>query len=316
MLLLATFGLLALHAWRFESAQAGTSAEYWENLCGVQLPAFKGHHEFSRFGGTHPVVDGQAYYYAQMHHESLLYSVPVEEVLRDVSNVQELLTNPPPSCEENDRLCRLYKKGAGRRSECAKFLGAVNAAAMDTRALEELRLAIAKTSAHLSYDEGEDAAFRERLGRAKRVWATFAFEGLYLSAWLMFVLGLPPLRTSWPWRVACAPFLLFLPFFLGYAPMTFTFGPSGGFVYPVYLTLASVPMQILPCSALDGFFWELFPQVLFDLSQVPGAPMAASTFACVGPVSSLAFGLLLLAIVWGIIQLVRRLRFEHQSRVG
>ncbi|HEV2842569.1 MAG TPA: hypothetical protein VGW39_14695 [Chthoniobacterales bacterium] len=63
VLILATFGLLAFKAWHFEPSKSGTSAEYWEYVCGVQLPGFKRHHEYSRFGGAYPVVDGSAYYY-------------------------------------------------------------------------------------------------------------------------------------------------------------------------------------------------------------------------------------------------------------
>jgi hypothetical protein len=304
-LILATFALLAFKAWHFESSKSGTSAEYWEYVCGVQLPEFKGHYTFSYFGGAHPVVEGKAYYYTQTHHESLLYSVPVEDVLHDLPNVRDQLTNPqPPSpanCVGYRSLCALYEESAEHRSDCAKYFGSVKVNALNPQALEALRATMAKASKVPPYDEREDAEFRGRLGRAKRAWATFAFEALYIAAWLMFVVGVRPLRVRWYWRVTCAPFLLFLPFFLGYAPMTFTFGPSGGFVYPFYLELASLPMSIVPCSVLDGFAWQLFPNVLSGFSQVPGSPMAASRMACVGPVSSLAFGIILLAGVSAVV---------------
>jgi hypothetical protein len=102
--------------------------------------------------------------------------------------------------------------------------------------------------------------------------------------------------------------------------MTFTFGPSGGFVYPIYLMLASLPMNIVPCSPLDGFVTGLFPNVLSGLSQVPGSPMAATHMACVGPVSSLGFGVLILASVSAAIYIARKcrrkFRFEHQRAVS
>jgi hypothetical protein len=304
-LILATFGLLALKAWHFEPSKPGTSAEYWEYLCGVQLPEFKGHQTYSQFGGAYPVVEGKAYYYAQMHHASVLCFVPVGDVLSDLPRVQEQLANPQPpppvNCVRYRSLCALYKESAEHRSDCAKYFGSVKVDAMNTQELEALRITMAKASKFPPYDEHEDAEFFGRLGRAKRAWATFTFEGLYLAAWLMFVVGVPPLRMRWFWRVACAPFLLFLPFFLGYAPMTFTFGPSGGLVYPLYLALASLPMSIVPCSVFDGFVWQLFPKLLSGLSQVPGSPMAATRIACVGPVSSLAFGVVLLAGVSAII---------------
>jgi hypothetical protein len=319
ILVLATFGLLAFQAWHFESAKPGTSAEYWEYLCGVQLPEFKGHETYSHFGGAYPVIDGKAHYYAQRHHDSLLFSVPLEDVLHDLPTVQEYLTNPQPppasNCVGYRSLCELYKQSAERRSACADYFGAAKLNAMDTPKLEALRITIAKASTFPRYDERDDAEFRGRLGRAKRAWATFTFEAFYLGAWLMFVAGLRPLHVRWYWRVASAPFLLCLPFFLGYAPMTFTFGPSGGFVYPAYLALASLPMKIVPCSALDGFVWQFFPSVLSSLSQVPGRPAAATFMGCVGPVSSLAFGLILLAVISGIICLGQGFKAPPQRTV-
>ena len=176
------------------------------------------------------------------------------------------------------------------------------------RDLEALRTRITKAAKSPTDEEDEDAEFRGRLDRAKRVWATVTFEAIHISAWLMYVIGVPPIRVRWRWRVACAPFLLFLPYFLGYAPMTFTFGPSGGFVYPIYLMLASLPMQIVPCSPLDGLTWELIPQILSGLSQVPGRPVAASAVLCVGPISSIAFGIVLLAGISTVIRIGRRFK--------
>lgn len=298
ILILATFGLLAFKALDFESAVPGTSAQYWEYVCGVQLPEFKGHETDSRFGGAFPVIEGKAYYYSQFHHASGLYWVPVEGVMHDLPKVKEHLTNPKPPLSSDcgyRSLCDLYKQGAERRAECGKYFSTANVDVMDLRELEALRVTMARASTFPRYDEREEAEFRERLARAKRAWASFTFEGLYLAAWLIFLAGLRPLRVRWYWRVVGAPFLLFLPFFLGYAPMTFTYGPSGGFVYPVYLMLASFPMSIVPCSVLDGFVGQFFPTILSGLSQVPGSPLALTRTACVGPVSSLAFGLVLLA---------------------
>ena len=316
-LVLATFGSLAFIAWHFEPTRAGTSAEYWEYLCGVQLPGFKGHHEYSHFGGVYPVVEGRAYYYAQMHHESLLYSAPADEVLHDLPRVQEALDHPQPppasTCVGYDSLCDLYKKGSERRTGCATYFGGSKVGAMNFQELEALRVNEAKASSFPPYDERQDAEFRGRLERAQRAWATFAFEAIYIAAWLIFVVGMRPLRVVWHWRVVLAPFLLFLPFFLGYAPMTFTFGPSGGFVYPIYLILASLPMQIVSCSNLDGVVWEHLPNVLAGLSQLPGSPLAATGLGCVGPVSSLAFGVLLLASVSVVVYFGRRLN-RGQSR--
>ena len=317
LLTVITFGALALRAWHFELSEPGTSAESWEYLCGVQLPEFKGHYQYSRFGGAYPVVDGKAHYYSQMQHGSLLYSVSLEDVLHDLPRVQEHLANPQPPSSSNcvgyDSLCELYKRSSERRSQCVAILGAAKAETMSPSELEELRLRIVQAATFPRYDKLEDEEFRGRVDRGKRVWVTFAFETIYLGGWLMFVTGVRFLRVRWYWRVGLGPFLLFLPYFLGYAPMTFTFGPSGGFVYPLYLILASLPMQIVPCSALDGFVWQLLPNLLQGLSQMPGSPLAVTRMACVGPVSSLGFGIVLLAGFFAVIQIRGRYRREGRS---
>ena len=56
----------------------------------------------------------------------------------------------------------------------------------------------------------------------------------------------------------------------GTAPMTFTFGPAGGFIYSIYLRLADLPMELIPCSPEDEYIWQLLPQALAPLPQVPG----------------------------------------------
>ena len=192
----------------------------------------------------------------------------------------------------------MYENAAPRRDLCRATLANMKPADIGIADLERLRVLVEDANKG-QFRPQLDAAFRERLERAKRVWLTLTFEGVYLAAWLSFVAW--PLfaksRLRWHWRLGLAPFLLFLPYFLGYAPMTFTFGPSGGFVYPGYLALASLPMQLIPCSVADRHLWRLLPKMLASLSQIPGSPAAVSYMACVGPASSLAFGLVLVALV-------------------
>jgi hypothetical protein len=316
ILVAATFVSLAVLAREFEVARVGTAAAYWESLCGVQLPGFPGDHPYSRPGFAYPTADGAAYYFAQLHHEQRLYSVPVADVLAAVPLVREHLVAPrapsPSEClEPHGTLCEAYDRAAAKRSACVRWLDTADVAGAAD--LDALRGAVAG-DAGFGAEMARDDAFRARLARGDRAWATFAFEAIYLAAWLLFVVGARPLRAGWRRRALLGPFLLFLPYFLGYAPMTFTFGPTGGFVYPMYLVFAALPMAVVPCSSLEGVVWPYFPQVLREISQVPGSPLAVSRFACVGPVSSLGFGVLLVALVSALRFAFARLRRgEHPA---
>ena len=196
-------------------------------------------------------------------------------------------------------LCDLHERGTKKRELCRSVFVEPAVAGDDVPAIVA-RLRAASLSDADDFElsgrgPDADARLNERLRRTDRAWLTYVFEAAFLSAWWLFV-AMPWIRGASFARLvihaAAAPFLLFIPFFLGYAPMTFTFGPSGGILYPLYLVLASIPMSAVPCSQLDIAVWPHLPHVLGWFTQLPGAPMAATNFACVGPASSLGFGLL------------------------
>lgn len=257
--LAATWALLLMRGRSFVIATPGTSAEYWEYLCGVQIASYRGHHRYSRFGGTLPEVDSSLHYFDQLHHSQILYSVPTHQALGDAAAVRTLLfggeKDLPESCDE-DGLdhCADYWNGAERREMCRRVFRILEtpASPADLRTFRAAVLSGEQARAR----EAEDHRFMQRLERGRRVWLTLGFEGIYLTAWWLFVAwGLlrVPRLVSWRWRIAVAPLLLFLPYFLGYAPMTFSFGPSGGFVYPAYLILACVPLHLRrPGSGAGG----------------------------------------------------------------
>lgn len=83
-------------------------------------------------------------------------------------------------------------------------------------------------------------------------------------------------------------------------------------MYPLYLGLAFIPLMVVPCTPLDEWTWQLLPQVLAGLSQTPGAALAMSGWGCVGPVSSLIAGVLLVLLGSGI-QKLRALRATQSS---
>jgi hypothetical protein len=131
---------------------------------------------------------------------------------------------------------------------------------------------------------------------------SYAFESLFLTGWILFA-AWPWFRRATPLRWAVHwslwPLLLFLPYFLGYAPFAFTFGPSGGFVYPGVLLLFSVPVMWFPGTAIDVAILRALPRPLWALSQMTGPAMAMSSMAFIGPIGLTLYGVTVGCVVFG-----------------
>jgi hypothetical protein len=147
---------------------------------------------------------------------------------------------------------------------------------------------------------GYEGAFAERWARAGRYSWNVWFEFAFLSGMILFV--------AWPWvrglgrvqraiHLGLTPCLFCLPFWLGYAPLTFTSaGDTEGVLYPRLLMV----LRGLPRSDLDTAIVRALPKPLEPLNQLPGPMMSLSGFGAVGPVVMLTLGLVIgVAIVWG-----------------
>lgn len=77
---------------------------------------------------------------------------------------------------------------------------------------------------------------------------------------------------------------------MGYAPLAFTYGPSGGLLYPLYLLFASLLLDLIPCTSLDRALLGALPRALGRLSQLPGPPSPITFYACIGPIGCLVGG--------------------------
>jgi hypothetical protein len=297
-----TWGCESYELYHFRLSKPGTSADYWDRLCGVEL-APTHFAEFSMMAGTLPSVDGAAYYYDQLHHFQVLYSVPESSVLRDAAAVRAALALtapppehilPPPEADSRHLFCRSAFDNLG-----------IPSSADDLRRFRD-------------WAKLEDASeFERRIAVGRHFGAIGAGETLYLTAWWAFVFLTslaPRLRLSWRWRVTLAPLLLLLPFFLGYAPMSLTFGPGGGFVYPGYVMLASTAMSPIPCTPADRFVLHLLPRPLVAWSLLPGPAMAWSSLTCAGPVQALLAGAALAALLSALVLLSRRLKSWRSAR--
>ncbi len=276
MLVAGTWACESVALSRFEASQAGTSAGYWKRLCGVALAGADAAAPYTSFDGTLPSLDGVAYYYDQLHHSRVLYAVPEREVLRGAAAAQAALAATEPA------------------SECRAAFALIGAPLTTPEQLRTLRRAILRAD---DSDEAEAVAHRVAVGR----WAgvIVLLEGSYLSAWWAFVFLhaiAPRRRLSWRWQAGLAPALLLAPFFLGYAPMSLSSGPGGGFVYPGYVTLAALALHPIPCTAADGYVMRLLPHPLFQWSPLPGPFMGTSFRTCAGPVQALAAGIALVGV--------------------
>jgi hypothetical protein len=113
--------------------------------------------------------------------------------------------------------------------------------------------------------------------------------------------------AAWPWlrgagparwavHLGLVPLLFFLPYWLGYAQLTFTSaGPSGGILYPELLS----HFRGLPWTGLDTAVLRVLPQVLEPLSQTPGPMLSLTNFGGVGPVAGTVLSLLVGGMVLG-----------------
>jgi hypothetical protein len=158
------------------------------------------------------------------------------------------------------------------------------------------------------YHLGLEQGFDERWERSKGWHWNVIGEFLYLSGLVLFT-AWPWLRSSSPWRwglhVGLLPALFFLPYWFGYARLTFTsMGPTGGALYPWLI----VHFRGLTVGGLDVWLLKRSPVFLANYSAAPGHVLSLSGMGSVGPVAVLMCGAAL-----GLAACVLRRRFERLS---
>lgn len=269
----------------------GNAIVFWQRATGVQLP---GYQEWRRHGhGFFAPVNDTLIYFTQSHHDRYYYKLTLDSAARRMPDVIERLRAPSDSDSIEPWAMNGYRRWitSGDTSDAASFVRTLYAARME----------------HLRAENQADRATRDstnlvaRLERANRIGANYLFEWAFLSGWFVFLLW-PWVRKATPRRWAIhfglAPFLLFLPHVLGYAPLTFTYGPSGGFIYPLFLQLAALPMSWLPLTSLDIGILKSIPRPLTPLNQIVGPMSALSSSGAIGPTALAIAGLLLGGFVY------------------
>ena len=161
--------------------------------------------------------------------------------------------------------------------------------------------------------EEREREFDEQWKRANRYSWNLWFEFVFLAGMIVFA-AWPWLRSAgrgrWAVHLGLTPTLFCLPYWLGYAPLTFTSAEtSGGVLYPLLLR----PLRGLPWSELDTFILRVLPKPLEPFSQIPGPILSLSGSGASGRRDGDARGVLAAAALIG--NVVRWL-IRERNKIG
>ena len=275
----------------------GSSGDFWHAACHVQVDPAKTHK--SRYP-TYPPREG---YFAYMADGGMMwihgipeYYVAEATALADFPAVVRALAAGEHLDEERPLQSKIVNEGYRawlianpERDDAFALLASIRAAWLDHwQQLDRSRPGF-DYSAYRSHIEAE-TDFDERWERAKLWPANVVGEFAYLSFLIVFA-AWPWLRNSRPWRwgfpLGLLPVLLFLPYWFGYARLTFTSADrSGGALYPELIR----PFRGLPWTGFDTWALRKVPRFLSDYSQSPGPMLAISGMGGVGLAVAFGFG--------------------------
>ncbi len=161
-----------------------------------------------------------------------LYRVQATDAIAFFPKVAERLRNAPPGVlgQDVENGFRSWASTGAGPDDAAGFLAHVR----------EAHLARVKTFSEDLYEElRTEDDFSERWRRANRYHWNVLFEFFFLAGLILF--------ADWPWLRGCGrvhsaihifllPILFCLPYWLGYAALTFSSASSGGILYPTLLS--------------------------------------------------------------------------------
>ena len=275
--------------------EEGSSGDFWHAACHVQVdPATI--HKSNR--PTYSPREGYFVYTSDrgmmwMHGSPECY-VSESKALADFPAVVRALAAGEHFDKERPLLGMVVDEGYRawlianpERDDAHALLGSIREAWLDYfRRLDRSRPGF-DYSAYRSHIEAE-ADFDDRWARAKLWPANVVGEFVYLSSLIVFT-AWPWLRNGRPWKwgfhLGLLPILLLLPYWLGYASLTFTSADRpGGALYPELIR----PFRGLPWTGFDTWALGKMPRILSDYSQYPGPMLAITGMGGVG--LSVAFG--------------------------
>jgi cytohesin len=266
----------------------GMSAAFWRNACGALiLPDDKRDNLEGWGGSTYSPRDGYFIWADINFHGEDLQIVPIDKASADLPKVVAYLEKHINDKAMREKVRQGFKAWVAAdpdKSDAALLVAKLRQAALD--------LTKATTPKFYDYALESEKAFEERWRRLGRYWLNVVFECLWLAGLVVWAMW-PWLRRSEPWRwwlhIGLAPFLLFLPWFLGYCGMALTSaGPVGGVLYPWLLFLFQWLGPRL--GSLDSWVLQTIPKPLGWLTQGTGPMMSLSGLGCIFPIGSLLVG--------------------------
>ncbi|HYT90208.1 MAG TPA: hypothetical protein VEL76_15985 [Gemmataceae bacterium] len=270
----------------------GDPVRFWLCACKVDVGL-----ESVCMGGFYQPRDGWYIYYDQGFHGQFLYRVKEADVQALFPRVVQKLQGAPAGvlAPDVEAAYREWVRVDPGRTDAKVLLRKVREAQL-TRLWQE-------NPEFYEHVATEEEAFSERWVRVNRYDWNLRFEFCFLAGLLVF--------AAWPWlrgggfcrwavHLGLVPILFCLPFWLGYAQMTFTSAPSGGVLYPQLLR----QFPSVPRTGLDRPILRSLPQVLEPLSQTPGPMMSLSGGGGPAPVgvTLLGIGIAGLIVAAGIAQ--------------
>lgn len=258
----------------------GDAEDYWEFACGVELESFDGYFPYANSTGIFPDKDGWYFYYYQEHHGRHVFKVSKQSLIKQTQEVfslldQEIMTSVQPQTVQDTLVIQNE-----RRLDCLNIKKTVNS---DHNRFVDT---VSSNSQNQGYLKSKIARFNAQYEKSKLYWASILFEVIFLPLWCLFSFRpstFGRLNNKASTRLAFAPLLLFLPYYLGYAPYLFSFGASGGILYPLFTMLLSTLFALIPLNQVDVILLQALPQPLSYISQVPYSPMAISFTGGVSP---------------------------------
>ncbi len=274
----------------------GNAAEFWYSAARV-----RGSRQLNLDGaicGTHPPQDGWFVYYIVGHHGTFLRRVDEKEVAAALPDALEALAKRAAAGDDTFPVAgyRTWLRTRKAPDDVRGLHAAICMARVDYLARKdpEARERTARGN----------AAFVRRWALADRYWVNIAFEFVYFTGLILFVSWPWVLRKGkWSWAIALAltPLLVLLPFYLGYAHMTFTSAwPVGGALYP--RVARAVGCFGDSWSRIDRAILSAMPKFLVSITQETGPIISISGTGGGAPtnvaVLGLVAGLIPLAISW------------------
>jgi hypothetical protein len=261
------------------------------------------------FNQTYKTDDDWFIYYKQGFHGQFLYRVPRAEALAEFPEAVKRLEQTPPDKllpSERDLLQR-WQQEDPTRTDGERFLRVAEDSSWNW---------VRENAEALQRAQQRQDNFADRYERIQRYWLNVLCESLYFSFLITFAM--------WPWLwgksaiwwsipIGAMPFLLFLPYYLGYATYCFTSaGPVGGVLYPHVL----VPFRNSPLPWTQADIWVVqnMPHPLVGLTQTTGPMLSLSGGGGAGPLGAITLGAFLGVCIVAIKVMIPKLAWCYKAR--